>query len=94
MAQTRRFRWWGDPTADTEPDAGDVLVFHDQRRDRDWYLIVNHAAPVRGRSPHDLWLLVERLDLGPDGSIPAELLNRLSAGADFYPAELRRRATR
>jgi hypothetical protein len=82
----RRIRWFGDPHAPEQPDAGDVLTYNKDPHP-EWYEIVHFAAQVRGRKRHHLWLVVSRYDLTPGCGIPEEVWQRHLGGGRFIPAE-------
>lgn len=91
MSAPTKVRWYGNPDEDVQPDAGDVLSYVDPRgRKPDWFHLVHYAWRVRGGGPHDLWLMAERLDFGPDGSIPDAVADAITSG-HWFAAERRRR---
>lgn len=93
---TRRIRWHGDPGEPEQPDAGDVLSYVDPDHVRpDWFELVHYATQVRGGQPHDLWLVVTRHDLSPEGHLPEEVTPQLLRETGrVFPAEKRRRGRR
>ena len=95
MSTPTKIRWYGNPDEDVQPDAGDVLSYVDRTgRKPDWFHLVHYAWRVRGGEPHDLWLMVERLDFGPGGAIPDAVIDAIDNGHCFDAKRLSRRRWR
>ena len=94
MPGERRRRWWGDPTSLIQPDAGDLLCYEGPRGS--WFHVVRWATQVRGGGPHDLWLVVERME--PDyenGVIPQLIVDMLlDPEVTKFTAQVGKRAPR
>lgn len=88
----RPFRWWGDPTSDTQPDVGDILVLRDSNPEE--YRLVHAARPIRGGHPSDLMLTVTTARIRDDGTIPEDVYDRIVNAGVFYYTPARRRPTR
>jgi hypothetical protein len=82
MVEGRRFRWWGDPGQPEQPDSGDLLVLNGSEPER--YLLVHGALQVRGKGPAHLWLWVTPAQIGPDGTIPDDVYERIMGNARCY----------
>lgn len=85
----KRFRWWGTPDEDL-PEPGDVLTKVNSEPEE--YLLVHSTAQVRGRPPHDLWLVVTHHRLEPPHwGIPEDVCAALDGGGRAIPYVPRRR---
>jgi hypothetical protein len=93
MASPRRIRWYGDPTEERQPDAGDVLSYSRPPRP-DWWHLVHYSWRVRGGGPEDLWLMVERLDFVDGWGIPDPVVEAFESGNYFTAQRGRRPASK
>lgn len=95
MSGPTKIRWYGNPGEVEQPDAGDVLSYVDRSGRRpDWFHLVHYAWRVRGGEPHDLWLMVERLDFDERGSIPQAVVDAIDTGHCFDAVRRPRRRWR
>lgn len=95
MTGERRIRWHGDPAELEQPDAGDVLGYVDPtHRAPDRFELVHFATQVRGRDPHELWLVVTDLPLVDGYGLPDEVAEALVDGSRRYVPAVRRPARR